>query len=87
MTKQKKKFFRLELMAEKVLTLNLINQPIKIHLNSPMLLSQRIRKRYYKTLETRLILINSPMPPLSTWQSYPCYNSILKYFASFFSLY
>ena len=35
-----------------VWTPNLINQPIKIQSNYPKLLSQRIRKRYDKTLGT-----------------------------------
>ena len=38
-------------------------QPIKIQLKSPKLLSQRIRKRYYKTLETSVI--NSSLSSLS----------------------
>ncbi len=39
--------------------LNLMNQPIKILEKSPKLLSQRMRKLYYKTLGTSVI--NSPM--------------------------
>ena len=52
-------YCRLQLVVR---TLNLINQQIKIQLKSPKLLSQLIRKRYYKTLGTSVI--NSPMPSL-----------------------
>ena len=47
---------RLKLAVEAFYQFNLINQPIKIQNNSPKLLSQRIRKQYYKTLGTSVII-------------------------------
>ena len=44
-------------MLKIVWTLNLRNQPIKIQLKTPKLISRRIRKRYYKTFG------DSQMPP------------------------
>ena len=53
-----------------VWTLNIMNQPIKIHLKSPKLLSKRIKKRFIKTLGTSLI--NSQMSILSLFFAQKC---------------
>ena len=43
-----------------------MNQPIKIQLKSPKLLSQRIRKRYYKTAKYPLPLWKGVQFPSDT---------------------
>ena len=53
-------FCTLQLLVKKVLTLNLMNQPINFYKKFPVLLRQRIRKRY-QTLGTSVI--NSPLSP------------------------
>ena len=55
-------FSRFRLVVEKFE--HFMNQQIKIRWKSPKLLSQPIRKHYYKTLGTRY-QINSPLSPLS----------------------
>ncbi len=60
--KQNYPFCRLQLAVETFGHSNCY-QLNKIHQKSPKLLSQRIRKHYYKTLETSVI--NSPSSPLS----------------------
>ena len=62
-------FCRLQLVIDMFghLTINEIKILIKIQLKSPRLLSQRIRKRYYKTLVTSVIY--SPIFPSSLFHS------------------
>ena len=56
-----------------------MNQPIKFLLKSQKFLSQRIRKRYYKTLGTSVI--NSSLSPLSL-ETFSCNDFLISSYAA-----